>query len=54
VVRNIATKAKKKAKEKDNEVVIEGNELQIAQDLIRSGIAPDIIEKYLATKLSNK
>jgi hypothetical protein len=54
VVRNIATKAKKKAKEKDNEVIIEGNELQIAQDLIRSGIAPDIIEKYLATKLSNK
>lgn len=47
-------KAKKKAKEKEKEIVIEGNKLQIAQDLIRSGIAPDIIENYLATKMSSK
>lgn len=54
VVRNLAMNAKKKAKGKEKEITIEGNELQVAQDLIRSGVSPDVIEKYLAMKTSSK
>lgn len=50
VTRSKVVKAKAKEKEKANETVIEGNELQITQDLIRSGIAPNIVEDYLVGK----
>lgn len=50
VARNLAVRNKKQAKDKEKEGTTEGHELEIAQDLIRSGVAPEIVEKYLASK----
>ena len=54
VTRDQATKTRTKAKGKEKETLIEGNELQIAQDLIQNGIAPEIVERYLVNKISDK
>ena len=51
--KNIVRKQKSiKKKEKANDIHSESGELVILQDMIRSGVSPDVIEKYLTFKTS--
>jgi hypothetical protein len=54
ITRHQSAKTRTKVKAKEKETPIEGNELQIAQDLIQNGVAPEIVERYLANKISDK